>query len=51
MIVKNPGAPVKAGDTLILRSGFHGEIVAIEYYNDDYITTWRKKVTVLKYPV
>ena len=43
MIVKNPGAPVKAGDTLILRSGFHGEIVAIEYYNDDYITIMAEK--------
>ncbi len=43
MIVKNPGAPVKAGDTLILRSGFHGEILAIEYYNDDYITIMADK--------
>jgi len=34
---KNPGAPVKAGDTLVLRSGFHGTIFAAEYYNEDYI--------------
>jgi len=43
MVIKNPGAPVKAGDTLVLKSGFHGEILAIEYYNDDYITIMADK--------
>ncbi len=38
MIVKNSGAPVKPGDTVILRGGFHGEVFAAEYYNDDFIT-------------
>ncbi len=38
LIPKNPGAPVKAGDTIVLRNGFHGTIFAAEYYNADYIT-------------
>jgi hypothetical protein len=38
LVPKNPGAPVKAGDTLVLRDGFHGTIFASEYYNSDYIT-------------
>lgn len=37
MVVKNPGAPVKAGDTLVLRSGHHGEIFIRGYYNPAYI--------------
>jgi hypothetical protein len=37
MILKNPGAPVKGGDTIILRNGFHGEIFLQEYFNADYI--------------
>ncbi len=36
--VKNPDAPVKAGDTILLRSGYHGEIYCRGAYNDDYIT-------------
>ena len=35
---KNPYAPVKAGDTVLLRSGYHGEIYCRRAYNDDYIT-------------
>ncbi|MBF0225033.1 MAG: hypothetical protein HQK76_06215, partial [Desulfobacterales bacterium] len=38
LIPKNIGAPVKSGDTLVLRNGFHGTIYACEYYNKDYIT-------------
>ena len=38
LVVKNPGAPVKAGDTIKLRTGYHGRIDAVEYYNQDYIT-------------
>ena len=36
--LKNPDAPVKAGDTILLRSGYHGEIYCRGAYNDDYIT-------------
>ena len=36
--VKNKRTPVKAGDTLLLRSGYHGEIYCRGAYNDDYIT-------------
>jgi hypothetical protein len=36
--LKNPGAPVKAGDTILLRSGYHGQIYCRGAYNDDYIT-------------
>ncbi|HHH55063.1 MAG TPA: hypothetical protein ENK91_15475, partial [Bacteroidetes bacterium] len=35
---KNPGAPIKAGDTIMLYSGLHGEIELVNYINDDYIT-------------
>lgn len=37
LVVKNEGAPVRAGDTILLRNGFHGRIFATEYYNEDYI--------------
>jgi hypothetical protein len=37
MVVKNEGAAVKGGDTLILKSGFHGKIDVMEYYNSDFI--------------
>jgi hypothetical protein len=36
--LKNPHAPVRAGDTILLRSGYHGEIYCRKAYNDDYIT-------------
>ncbi|MFH2002154.1 MAG: choice-of-anchor Q domain-containing protein [Planctomycetota bacterium] len=37
-VPKNQGAPVKAGDTLVLMDGFHGKIDITEYYNESYIT-------------
>jgi len=37
-VIKNPGAPVKAGDTLLLRSGYHGDINQSVYFNDALIT-------------
>jgi hypothetical protein len=36
--LKNPQAPVKAGDSILLRSGYHGQIYCRTAYNDDYIT-------------
>ncbi|UCE47291.1 MAG: right-handed parallel beta-helix repeat-containing protein [Phycisphaerales bacterium] len=39
----NPNAPVKAGDTILLRSGYHGEIYCRGAYNDDYITIVAEK--------
>lgn len=36
--LKNPGAPVKPGDTILLRSGYHGEVYCRGAYNDNYIT-------------
>jgi hypothetical protein len=38
LVIKNPDAPVKAGDTLVCRNGYHGVIFASEYYNEDWIT-------------
>jgi len=35
---KNQGAPVKAGDTIMLLAGYHGDIYQSVYFNDDYIT-------------
>ncbi len=35
--VKNSGAPVKAGDTIILKAGHHGSISILRYFNEDYI--------------
>lgn len=42
LIIKNPGAPVKAGDTIMLLNGYHGAISAGEFYNVDYITIMAK---------
>ena len=36
--IKNPGAPVKAGDTLVLRDGYHGEFNLRGAYNEYPIT-------------
>lgn len=36
--LKNPGAPVGGGDTLVLRNGYHGEIVLLRYYNQNAVT-------------
>jgi parallel beta-helix repeat protein len=38
MVTVNPGAPVKSGDTIILRSGYHGKLNIYSSFNDDYIT-------------
>jgi len=38
LVVRNPGAPVRAGDTLRLRSGYHGDLLIDGYYNRDHIT-------------
>ncbi|MBN1495403.1 MAG: right-handed parallel beta-helix repeat-containing protein [Spirochaetes bacterium] len=37
MTVKNPGAPVRAGDTIVLKSGHHGDIFIQDYFNSGYI--------------
>jgi len=34
----NPGAPIKAGDTIWLRSGDYGDLLIQSYYNADFIT-------------
>jgi parallel beta-helix repeat protein len=36
--VKNPGAPVNAGDTILLKTGYHGDISIQAAINADYIT-------------
>ncbi|MHC4582340.1 MAG: hypothetical protein ACYS14_12865, partial [Planctomycetota bacterium] len=41
--LKNAQAPVGAGDTVLLRSGYHGEIYCRGAYNDDYITIAAEK--------
>jgi hypothetical protein len=38
LVTKNAGAPVKAGDTLLLRSGYHGVVTFSRMYNTDWIT-------------
>src|SRR5690242_3260393 len=38
LVVVNPGAPVRAGDTLWLRSGYHGDLVIEHAYNTAPIT-------------
>ncbi len=38
LVAKNAGAPVKAGDTLLLRSGYHGDVTISKYYNAQPIT-------------
>jgi parallel beta-helix repeat protein len=36
--VINAGAPVKAGDTLVVHTGYHGTLDVNGYFNEDYIT-------------
>ena len=36
--VRNPGAPVKAGDTIKLLDGYHGDIFERGYFNSNHIT-------------
>lgn len=38
LVKKNEGAPVKAGDTIVLRNGYHGQLSILRAYNPDYIT-------------
>src|SRR5688572_13590150 len=38
LVTVNPGAPVKAEDTLWLRSGYHGQVVIQGAYNASAIT-------------
>jgi len=38
LIPRNPGAPVRAGDTILLASGDYGALVLQGFYNEDYIT-------------
>jgi parallel beta-helix repeat protein len=38
LVPKNAGAPVKAGDTIWLRSGYHGTVTLEGYYNAGLIT-------------
>jgi hypothetical protein len=38
LVVKNDGAPVQPGDTIVLMSGFHGTVTIIAYYNPETIT-------------
>ncbi len=33
LVAKNAGAPVRAGDTIRLRSGYHGDLLIDKYYN------------------
>ncbi len=38
LVVKNAGAPVRPGDTIWLRSGYHGDLLINRYYNVGHIT-------------
>jgi len=38
LVAKNTGAPVKAGDTIWLRSGYHGALSITRYYNTGNVT-------------
>jgi len=38
LVPKNAGAPIKAGDTIYLRSGYHGELSITGHYNSGVIT-------------
>jgi len=38
LVARNADAPVRAGDTIWLRSGFHGELLIDVYYNPGNIT-------------
>ncbi len=38
LVPKNTGAPVRAGETIWLRSGYHGELSIVRYYNTGTIT-------------
>lgn len=36
--IRNAGAPIKSGDTIMLYDGLHGDVFIQNYINDDYIT-------------
>ena len=38
LVTKNAGAPVKGGDVIYLRSGYHGDLRVIDFYNTKRIT-------------
>jgi len=38
LVARNAGAPVRAGDTIRLRSGYHGDLLIDKYYNSGTIT-------------
>lgn len=38
LVTKNTGAPVKGGDTIYLRSGYHGALWVLGFYNTTTIT-------------
>jgi parallel beta-helix repeat protein len=38
LVPKNPGAPVKAGDTIWLHGGNYGDLLIQGYYNKEFIT-------------
>jgi hypothetical protein len=38
LVPKNTGAPVRAGDTIWLRTGYHGDLSIVRYYNTGPIT-------------
>lgn len=33
LVPKNTGAPVRGGDTIVLRAGYHGDLVIVGHYN------------------
>ncbi|HTG00368.1 MAG TPA: hypothetical protein VK654_07240, partial [Nitrospirota bacterium] len=37
LVKRNAGAPVKAGDTIILKAGHHGDVLIAGYFNAGYI--------------
>ena len=43
LVAKNAGARVRAGDTIWLRSGFHGDLLIESYYNPGNITIAAEK--------
>ena len=43
LVTKNSGAPVKGGDTIYLRSGYHGALRILGFYNTKTITVAAEK--------
>jgi hypothetical protein len=43
LVTKNAGAPVKGGDTIYLRSGHHGALRVVGFYNEKRITVAAQK--------